>query len=261
LVTHAGIQTLVRFIRFFLIWRTTLGGAMASKTTTKTTRERRAARGPISAPKTVVINRTLPGFGMVGGDTVDSVKSVRARPTPKSNNMLNGREKEKKDMQELNERFANYIEKVRFLEAQNKKTAGKETERVKQTYETELAQLRNCWTIPRSRRPRPKPGRGQQAAQVDRETIDKLNQQLADYDGEISLLRRRVATFDEERSRDQKEIKRLRDEVNRLRGDLDAETLNHINAENEAQSLREQLEFMKQIHESELKELAALRLP
>uniref|UniRef100_A0A1I8FQY6 IF rod domain-containing protein n=1 Tax=Macrostomum lignano TaxID=282301 RepID=A0A1I8FQY6_9PLAT len=95
--------------------------------------------------------------------------------------------------------------------------------------------------------------------QVDRETIDKLNQQLADYDGEISLLRaagchlRRGA-----QQRDQKEIKRLRDEVNRLRGDLDAETLNHINAENEAQSLREQLEFMKQIHESELKELAAL---
>uniref|UniRef100_A0A0L8H0G2 IF rod domain-containing protein n=3 Tax=Octopus bimaculoides TaxID=37653 RepID=A0A0L8H0G2_OCTBM len=30
------------------------------------------------------------------------------------------REKEKKELQDLNERFANYIEKVRFLEAENK---------------------------------------------------------------------------------------------------------------------------------------------
>uniref|UniRef100_A0A1I8GR35 Intermediate filament b-like protein n=2 Tax=Macrostomum lignano TaxID=282301 RepID=A0A1I8GR35_9PLAT len=298
LVTHAGIQTLVRFIGSFSSG-TTLGGAMASKTTTKTTRYSMqtsgGTRGPISAPKTVVINRTLPGFGIGRGDTVDSVKSVRVTRSMASasgiqqtnaevNNMLNGREKEKKDMQELNERFANYIEKVRFLEAQNKKLSnelqqlkdrwGKETERVKQTYETELAQLRKLLDDSEKQKAEAEVrissledqlnelqvllDEANRQHQVDRETIDKLNQQLADYDGEISLLRRRVATFDEERSRDQKEIKRLRDEVNRLRGDLDAETLNHINAENEAQSLREQLEFMKQIHESELKELAAL---
>ncbi|CAG5134416.1 unnamed protein product, partial [Candidula unifasciata] len=62
------------------------------------------------------------------------------------------REKEKKDLQDLNERFANYIEKVRFLEAQNKKLAseleqlrshwGKETSKVKLMYETELTEAR-----------------------------------------------------------------------------------------------------------------------
>ena len=36
-------------------------------------------------------------------------------------NVKSSREKEKKEMQDLNERFANYIEKSRFLEAQNKK--------------------------------------------------------------------------------------------------------------------------------------------
>lgn len=64
----------------------------------------------------------------------------------------NSREREKKDMQELNERFANYIEKVRFLEAQNRKLAseletlrdkwGQETSAVKQMYESELAEAR-----------------------------------------------------------------------------------------------------------------------
>lgn len=62
------------------------------------------------------------------------------------------REKEKKDMQDLNERFANYIEKVRFLEAQNRKLAGelehlktkwgKETSAIKSMYEQELAEAR-----------------------------------------------------------------------------------------------------------------------
>jgi len=62
------------------------------------------------------------------------------------------REREKKDMQDLNERFASYIEKVRFLEAQNRKLGseleqlkskwGKETSAVKQMYEAELAEAR-----------------------------------------------------------------------------------------------------------------------
>ena len=78
------------------------------------------------------------GFENVSKTGVNSVKS--------------NREREKKDMQELNERFANYIEKVRFLEAQNRKLAselemlrdkwGKETSAVKQMYEAELAEAR-----------------------------------------------------------------------------------------------------------------------
>ena len=68
------------------------------------------------------------------------------------NTFKSSREREKKDMQALNERFANYIEKVRFLEAQNKKLAseldqlrshwGKETSAVKKMYETELEEAR-----------------------------------------------------------------------------------------------------------------------
>ncbi|GFR85829.1 intermediate filament protein [Elysia marginata] len=68
------------------------------------------------------------------------------------NNVKHTREKEKKDMQDLNERFANYIEKVRFLEAQNKKLIseleqlkghwGKETSAIKKMYETELEEAR-----------------------------------------------------------------------------------------------------------------------
>ncbi len=60
--------------------------------------------------------------------------------------------KEKKDMQDLNERFASYIEKVRFLEAQNRRLAdeldrlkskwGKETTAIKAMYQAELDEAR-----------------------------------------------------------------------------------------------------------------------
>jgi len=64
------------------------------------------------------------------------------------------REREKKDMQDLNERFASYIEKVRFLEAQNRRLAdeleklkskwGKETTQIKAMYQAELDEARRC---------------------------------------------------------------------------------------------------------------------
>lgn len=68
------------------------------------------------------------------------------------NNVRESRVQEKKDMQDLNERFANYIEKVRFLEAQNRRLAdeleklkskwGKETSAVKAMYQAELDEAR-----------------------------------------------------------------------------------------------------------------------
>lgn len=91
----------------------------------------------------------------------------------------NNREREKKDMQDLNERFANYIEKVRFLEAQNRKLAseldelrskwGKETNAVKLMYETELDEARKVIDETNKERSR---------LQV---RIGQLEEQLEDY--------------------------------------------------------------------------------
>lgn len=66
--------------------------------------------------------------------------------------ILESREREKKEMIELNDRLANYIEKVRFLEAQNRKLAadlealrgrwGKDTSSIKTMFEGELSEAR-----------------------------------------------------------------------------------------------------------------------
>uniref|UniRef100_A0A8W8LG77 Uncharacterized protein n=1 Tax=Magallana gigas TaxID=29159 RepID=A0A8W8LG77_MAGGI len=196
----------------------------------------------------------------------------------------NSREREKKDMQELNERFANYIEKVRFLEAQNRKLAseletlrdkwGQETSAVKQMYESELAEARKL--IDDLTREKTNLEIKNQSLQEqmqdmqrqlddakkyrnqDRETIGRLNQQVSDLEAEVNLLRRTVDSLETDRSRDRERIKNLEAEVDRLRLDLNNETLAHLDAENRRQTLEEEIEFLKKVHEQELKELAAL---
>ncbi|XP_062584250.1 60 kDa neurofilament protein-like [Saccostrea cucullata] len=196
----------------------------------------------------------------------------------------NSREREKKDMQELNERFANYIEKVRFLEAQNRKLAseletlrdkwGQETSAVKQMYESELSEARKL--IDDLTREKTNLEIKNQSLQEqmqdmqrqlddakryrnqDRDTIARLNQQVSDLEAEVNLLRRTVDSLETDRNRDRDRIKSLEAEVDRLRLDLNNETLAHLDAENRRQTLEEEIEFLKKVHEQELKELAAL---
>ena len=113
--------------------------------------------------RSVIINRTAPGG--IGSSSMMTRQSQQAAFTPGLasgalqtlaasgvSNVKNSRQVEKKDMQDLNERFASYIEKVRFLEAQNRKLAdeleklkskwGKETTAIKAMYQAELDEAR-----------------------------------------------------------------------------------------------------------------------
>lgn len=116
------------------------------------------------SPRNVSVHRasTNLGGGLIGGAgssykrTVEissgHIPSYTAMSSGRVSDVKSTREREKRDMQDLNERFANYIEKVRFLEAQNRKLGqeledlkgkwGKETSAIKQMYETELTEAR-----------------------------------------------------------------------------------------------------------------------
>jgi len=194
------------------------------------------------------------------------------------------RHKEKKDMQDLNERLANYIEKVRFLEAQNRRLAdeleklkgkwGKETEMIKAMYEAELAEARKLLDDAVKEKSRLeirltsveeymddlklRLEAALKDASESRERADRNNQQLSDYEGEIALLRRRLESLEGDRDKEKGLLKRLQDALNAARSDLDNETLLHIDAENRRQTLEEELEFLKAVHEQELKELQAM---
>lgn len=288
----------------------------------KTTRERITMEGPTSttktttyqssssyggddtvryrsliAPRNILINRSVAGpAGSSRGSYASSRQSSygmsMAVPAGAYTNVTNtgvqavrvSREKEKRDMQDLNERFASYIEKVRFLEAQNRRLAdeleklkakwGKETSAIKAMYQAELDEARRLLDDAEKEKARLEircasleeqieelriaVDELKQARLQDRETIERQNQQLSDYEAEINLLRRRIESLENDRERDKREITRLTEALNRARIDLDNETLNHIDAENRRQTLEEELEFLKQVHEQEMKELAAL---
>jgi intermediate filament protein if len=194
------------------------------------------------------------------------------------------RDKEKRDMQDLNERFANYIEKVRFLEAQNRKLSdeldklkskwGIETTKIKGMYEAELAEAKRLIEEAEKEKSRLEQRVAALEEQIEelrnkleeatkvvaeiRERIEQQNQQLSDYEAEINALRRRLNTVENDRAKDKATIAQLQDALNRARIDLDNETLLHLDADNLRQGLEEDLEFLKQVHEQELKELAAL---
>ncbi|ESO03062.1 hypothetical protein HELRODRAFT_173940 [Helobdella robusta] len=96
------------------------------------------------------------------------------------------------------------------------------------------------------------------AVQDSRSKVEKQIQQLADYEAEVNLLKRRIALLEGDREINKKTLTRLQDALNRARIDLDNESLLHQDAENRRQMLEEELEFLKQVHEQELRELAAL---
>jgi intermediate filament protein if len=255
------------------------------------------------APRNIIIQRSQIGGGMLGGSsggggmtrTIErSVQygALSSVPPGAYSNITNTgvaavtstRQQEKKDMQDLNERFASYIEKVRFLEAQNRRLAdeleklkakwGKETNQIKAMYQAELDEARKCLDDADKEKARleirvasleeqleelrNKLQDANQAVIEERERAQRNDQQLSDYEAENNLLRRRLAQLEADRDKDKKQIVTLQDALNRTRVDLDNETLLHIDAENRRQTLEEELEFLKQVHEQELKELSAL---
>jgi len=91
-----------------------------------------------------------------------------------------------------------------------------------------------------------------------RDRINLQNQMLSDYQSEIASLRKRIANLEEDCEKDKKMIDTLTDALAKARLDLDEVTLGHIDAENRRQTLEEEIEFLKSVHEQEMKELAAL---
>uniref|UniRef100_A0A915AFF8 Intermediate filament protein n=1 Tax=Parascaris univalens TaxID=6257 RepID=A0A915AFF8_PARUN len=194
------------------------------------------------------------------------------------------REREKKEMSDLNDRLASYIEKVRFLEAQNRKLAadldllrgrwGKDTLSVRAMYEGELQEARKLVNDTNRQREelekeirklldelseyRRKYEDALRGHQIDRDRIDELLNQLSGLEAEINLLRRRIANIEEEIARIKKENLQFANELTKARSDLDQETLNRIDFQNQVQTLLEEIDFMRRVHDQEIAELQAM---
>ncbi|XP_013877246.1 desmin b [Austrofundulus limnaeus] len=149
---------------------------------------------------------------------------------------LTTRTNEKAELQHLNDRFASYIEKVRFLEQQNQaltveveRLRGREPMRVSNLYEEEMSELKRQVEILTNHRSR---------LEVERDNLgddlDKLKIRL------------------------QEEILQKEEAENNLaafRADVDAATLARLDLERRIETLLEEISFLKRIHEEEIREL------
>jgi chromosome segregation ATPase len=196
------------------------------------------------------------------------------------------RQNEKKQLSELNDRFAGYVERVRFLEAQNKKLQieldvlkskwGQETKYIEKMYQIELEEARSVLNDTSKTKDglQVKLDRSEQELEdvrkryfdvesllnKDKEKIASLQDQIAANESEIGLLRRRLCDLQDEEKRYKAEAQRMMSEIQRVSFELECEIKQRLSLENDKQSLEEELLFLKEVHSKELDELKHLSL-
>lgn len=146
------------------------------------------------------------------------------------------RASERAEMMELNDRFASYIEKVRFLEQQNKALAAelnqlraKEPTKLADVYQAELRELRL--------------------------RLDQLTANSARLEVERDNLAQDLGTV-KQKLQDETNL-RLEAENNlaAYRQEADEATLARLDLERKIESLEEEIRFLRKIHEEEVREL------
>ncbi|XP_036107817.1 peripherin isoform X1 [Molossus molossus] len=146
------------------------------------------------------------------------------------------RSNEKQELQELNDRFANFIEKVRFLEQQNaalrgelSQARGQEPARADQLCQQELRELRRELELL---------GRERDRVQVERDGLAE----------DLAALKQRLE--DETHKREDAEHNLVL-----FRKDVDDATLARLELERKIESLMDEIEFLKKLHDEELRDL------
>lgn len=195
------------------------------------------------------------------------------------------RDQEKQELVRLNERFAVYIERVKFLEGQNKKLLadledlrqkwGEESRQIKERFEPELldARAKIDDTTRDKAQAEIKAKRSEYEAanykrqydeainliNADKNKIINLEYLLQENNAELDLLRRQLNDSENDIEKYKKEINNLTNDLNNLLDELDQVTLTRVRLENEKQTLEEQIPFLNAVHEQEIAELKSLQ--
>uniref|UniRef100_A0A671RLG4 Glial fibrillary acidic protein n=1 Tax=Sinocyclocheilus anshuiensis TaxID=1608454 RepID=A0A671RLG4_9TELE len=146
------------------------------------------------------------------------------------------RTNEKVEMMGLNDRFASYIEKVRFLEQQNKmlvaelnQLRGMEPSHLGDIYQEELRELRR--------------------------QVDGLNAGKARLEIERDNLASDLAPL-KQRLQDETALRQeAENNLNTFRQDVDEAALNRVQLERKIDALKGEINFLKKVHEEEMRKL------
>ncbi|XP_062843158.1 peripherin [Trichomycterus rosablanca] len=153
---------------------------------------------------------------------------------------LSMRSNEKQELQELNDRFANFIERVRYLEQQNaalnnelNQFKGKQQQgqpnRASQMCQQEMRELRHQVELV---------GKERDQMQVERDNMAE----------DLALLKQRL----------DEETQKRQDAENQMvlfRKDVDDATLVRLELERKIESLMDEIEFLKKLHDEEIQDV------
>jgi len=226
------------------------------------------------------LRMAVAALGGGGGSISGAVREVAANPTA----VIAQREREKRDLQELNDRFASYIERVRFLEADNKRLQSiidvlkvkfeKLEETLKEMYEAELEQARK--TIDETTKAKAEVEL--KVARLEEELADykrryedearehaltkanipKLEKAISERDAQIDFLTKNVDALERELARLKGEIARLQRDLSDAKTAADAEIVARIELESMVQSKDDEINFLKNMYEEKIRQLMDL---
>lgn len=198
----------------------------------------------------------------------------RSRSPPLSPTRIS-RLQEKKQLQHLNDRLAQYIERVRHLEIENSKlevqltsyheTKSKEVTNIRDLYDAEVGQLRKALDTEAKERARIDLD-NKRYLQQNQELTTKLNKATADFtsaEKDLKLYQNRFsdvqnkynqAAADLKKALNEnkalsKDVTRLQNELDSKTKELDNETILRIDLENKLQSMKESINFKEQMFE------------
>merc|ERR1719369_1363512 len=219
----------------------------------------------------------LAAMGGSAGGVASAIHEIAADP----NAVIANRVREKQDLQELNDRFATYIERVRFLEADNKrlhdilnklKEKFEELERVlKQMYEEELAQARK--TIDETTKAKAAveirvAGLEQDLADYKRkweeevaahtftkESIPKLEKAISERDAQIDYLTKNISVLEFELTKMKNENGKLQRDLQNAKMIADEETVARVELESRLQTKEDEINFLKSMYEEKIRQL------
>lgn len=199
--------------------------------------------------------------------------------------MNDKREHEKQELQVLNQRFSSYVERVRALEAMNRKLLagiedlkakwGFDSSKIKDEMEPELLRVRE--SIDEVTRLKAiaeiKAKRAESDAlqfrhlmdlamdsfNTDKNKIQNLERLYENTKQDAEYLKGQLHDINEQIAKYVDEQRRLFEQLSQLKDDLDKETIDRVARQNEVQTLEEQISFLKAVHEQEVAELSRLQ--